>query len=138
MGVNQLANNLEVTPDTVRYYTRIGYLVPRRNSANGYKEYDKEHIARMRFILSARKLGLSVQDIGRIFKEAEEGNKASELVQELLKERLSEVDRKLEETSALRERMNVARLMWEKQPHTDSPYERICNLIEDIDYLNDH
>ena len=122
MGVNQLANNLEVTPDTVRYYTRIGYLVPRRNTVNGYKEYGKEHIARMRFILSARKLGFSVQDIGRIFKEAEKGSKASELVQELLKERLSEVDRKLEETSALRERMNEARLMWEKQPHTDSPY----------------
>ncbi len=138
MGVNQLANSLEVTPDTVRYYTRIGYLVPRRNSANGYKEYDKEHITRMRFILSARKLGLSVQDIGRIFKEAENGGKASELVQKLLNERLKEVDKKLEETSALRERMNVARLMWDNQPHTDSPYKMICNLIEELDYLNNH
>ncbi|MEZ5489274.1 MAG: MerR family transcriptional regulator [Gammaproteobacteria bacterium] len=133
MGVNQLAISLGVTPDTVRYYTRIGYLTPRRSLSSGYKEYDNEHIHRMRFIISARKLGLSVRDIGRIFGEVEDGSEASELVQELLNERLNEIDKKLEETSALRERMNVARIIWNKHSPTDSTCKRICSLIEDLE-----
>ncbi len=136
MGVNQLAKFLQITPDTVRYYTRIGYLIPRINPNNGYKEYDKALITRMRFIVSARKLGLHVQDIGRILKADEEGSRAAELFQELLDETLSEIDKKLKETSALRERVSAALLIWEKKPDSHPPCKQVYSLIEDLEYLD--
>ena len=49
MRVSELAKNLEVNPDTVRYYTRIGLLRPRKNAENGYKEYDERDISRLNF-----------------------------------------------------------------------------------------
>ena len=63
MQVIQLAKMLGVSPDTVRYYTRIGLLVPKKSIENGYKFYSSNEQNRLRFILSARDLGFSVDDI---------------------------------------------------------------------------
>ena len=38
MRVKQIADALEISADSVRYYTRIGFLVPSK-SHNGYKYY---------------------------------------------------------------------------------------------------
>jgi DNA-binding transcriptional MerR regulator len=73
MRVNQLANETGVSVDTVRYYTRIGFLKPTKNPSNGYKEYCAKEKRRMRFILSARQLGFSVSDIAEILDTADQG-----------------------------------------------------------------
>lgn len=36
MRVNELAENIHVTADTVRYYTRIGLLSPQKKAAHPY------------------------------------------------------------------------------------------------------
>jgi DNA-binding transcriptional MerR regulator len=61
MTVSELAEVLLITPDTVRYYTRVGFLSPAKNSSNGYKDYGESDQHRLRFILSARQLGFSVK-----------------------------------------------------------------------------
>ena len=71
MRVKDLANVLSVSAETVRFYTRKGFLFPSRNSSNGYKEYEEKDLKRMRFILSARALGFSVNDIGEILAVAD-------------------------------------------------------------------
>ncbi len=60
MQVQEVANNLGVTPDTVRYYTRAGLLHPFKNTTNGYNDYDNHDRHRLHFILSARHLGFGL------------------------------------------------------------------------------
>ena len=79
MRVIQLAKELGVSADTVRYYTRIGFLAPQKHQVNGYKEYNQENLQRLRFILSARQLEFSVNDISQIIGEAEKGRTACPL-----------------------------------------------------------
>jgi len=67
MKVAQLANKLGVSADTVRFYTRIGLLNPSKSPNNGYKTFNHKDMVRMQFILSARNLGFSVEDIKVIF-----------------------------------------------------------------------
>ena len=50
MRVKQIADALDISVDTVRYYTRIGLLVPNK-SHNGYKYYRPADVTRLRFIL---------------------------------------------------------------------------------------
>lgn len=63
MRVIQLTNALSTTPDTVRYYTRVGFMTPIKSHENGYKYYGKAELQRLRFILSARQLDFSVDEI---------------------------------------------------------------------------
>ncbi|MGK0419067.1 MAG: MerR family mercuric resistance operon transcriptional regulator [Halopseudomonas sp.] len=49
--------------ETIRYYERVGILSPTVRSESGYRCYADHHIQQLRFILHARELGFSVDDI---------------------------------------------------------------------------
>jgi DNA-binding transcriptional MerR regulator len=50
MYAAELAKNGGVSSDTVRYYTKIGMLKPRRNEDNDYRAYNLRDARRLRFI----------------------------------------------------------------------------------------
>lgn len=134
MKVNQLADLLGISGDTVRYYSRIGYLKPRKNPINGYKEYRQKDAQRLKFILSARQLGFTVADIGRILDEADRGNTPCPTVRKIINQRLQETEQKFAEAMALYERMKAASSDWEKRPDKHPTGDMICHLIEDFSY----
>jgi len=49
--------------ETVRYYEKIGMMPEPPRTAAGYRLYDGGHVARLRFILRARELGFSIEEI---------------------------------------------------------------------------
>ncbi len=130
MRVNQLATELNVTADTVRYYTRIGLLTPSRNPENRYKEYSEQDRTRLRFILSARQLGFSVEDITQILGVADQGQSPCPLVRRLIDQRLHETEQRFQETLQLRERMLAAVGDWNRLPDCAPTGHMICHLIE--------
>jgi len=49
--------------ETIRYYEKTGLLPDPPRSAAGYRIYSATHATRLRFILRARELGFSMEDI---------------------------------------------------------------------------
>jgi MerR family mercuric resistance operon transcriptional regulator len=49
--------------ETIRYYETIGMLPHPPRSATGHREYDEEHVLRLRFIIRGRGLGFSIGQI---------------------------------------------------------------------------
>ena len=72
MRVNEVAKLLSITSDTVRFYTRAGLLKPHTNPDNGYKHFSPSDINRLKFILAARSLGFSIDDVREIFGNLEQ------------------------------------------------------------------
>lgn len=132
MRVNQVAEILEVSVGTVRYYTRIGFITPSKNSSNGYKEYSQADVQRLRFIISARHLGFTVEDIGEILGEAGKGKTACPLVRKLIEQRLAEIEKRFTETQCLLKRMQAALRDWEGKPDKSPTGHMICHLIENF------
>ncbi len=66
MKVSELAERAAVAPSTVRWYESVGILPPAIRRPNGYREYADEDLARLRLVVSLRRLGLGPQDAGRI------------------------------------------------------------------------
>ena len=130
MQVQEVANNLGVTPDTVRYYTRAGLLHPFKNSTNGYNDYGKHDRHRLRFILSARHLGFSIADIEQILEHADKGESPCQLVRQLIEDRLEEVDRRFDDMARLKRRMETAVEAWRDEPDRAPTGDMICYLIE--------
>lgn len=129
MHVKQLAKLMAVTPDTVRYYTRVKLLQPMSSDINGYRHYSQGDQKRLRFILSARQLGFSVKDIQSIIHESEQGNCPCPLTRELISRRLAETEALFQETLKLRNRMQSALKQCNSAPDRVSG-EQICGLIE--------
>lgn len=63
MRIGELARQAGVTPKAVRFYERAGLLPPAARAPNGYRVYTAADLARLRFIVRMRRLGLTVADL---------------------------------------------------------------------------
>lgn len=132
MKVLELAKRLGVTAETVRFYTRIGVLNPIKNQTNGYREYSDKDYRRLRFVLSARQLGFSVEDIKEILAHSDKKKSPCPTVRRLIDQRLYEIDQRFRETLQLRERMQRAMSEWSQKPDKAPTGHMICHLIEEF------
>jgi MerR family Zn(II)-responsive transcriptional regulator of zntA len=130
MKVNQLANELSITADTVRFYTRIGLLSPSKSPINGYRNYNHKDKSRMQFIISSRKLDFSVDDIKVIFSKTDHGESACQLVRALVKQKLDETQQQFYEMVKLRAKLSQAVEQWSTMQDNLPTGNMICHLIE--------
>ncbi len=130
MRVTELANAMNTTPDTVRFYTRIGLIVPIKSPDNGYKTYGEKVQQRLKFILSARQLDFSVEEVKAILTEADKGHTACPLVREIVEHRLAETEKEFQAAFLLREKLSNAINDWQSKPDKAPTGRMICHLIE--------
>lgn len=63
MRIGELAQKAGVDSETIRYYEKVGLLLPPPRSANGYRDYGKSHIERLAFVRYCRELDMSLADV---------------------------------------------------------------------------
>lgn len=68
----ELARRTGANLETVRYYEKVGLLPPPPRTATGYRSYDGAHERRLRFVLRARELGFSLEEIRALLRLADE------------------------------------------------------------------
>ncbi len=66
MNVSELANRAGIASSAVRWYESMGILPTATRRPNGYREYGSEDLARLRLVVSLRRLGLGPEDAGRL------------------------------------------------------------------------
>lgn len=66
MRIGELARELGVSADTLRFYERAGLLPRLPRAENGYREYGPADIERVRLMLDLRRLDLSPADAARL------------------------------------------------------------------------
>ncbi len=116
MRIKELAERAGVTPDTVRYYERVGLLRPTRRAPNGYREFDETILEDLGFIHRAQALGLKLKDIREVMEIAAGGRAPCEHVRAALESRLDEVERRLRELRSLRTTLREALARLERAP----------------------
>jgi len=70
-SIGQLAKSCEINIDTVRYYERIGLLLPDDRTESGYRVYTPESINRLRFVRVAQSLGFKLDEIKELLELSE-------------------------------------------------------------------
>jgi arsenate reductase len=66
VNVSELANRAGIAPSAVRWYEPVGILPAAARRLNGYREYGSDDLARLRLVVSLRRLGLGPEDAGRL------------------------------------------------------------------------
>ena len=103
--VSQLAREVGVSADTVRFYEREGLLPAPRRTAAGYRQYDAAMVDRMTFIQGATRLGLSLSDVRDLLAVRDTGVCPCEPAEQHLTRRLAELDEELARMMRLRAQM---------------------------------
>lgn len=63
MKIIEFEKRANVTRDTIRYYEKIGLIKPPARGINGYRDYNKDHIAEVLFIKQGQEIGFSLKEI---------------------------------------------------------------------------
>ncbi len=84
MRIGELADQLGINTKTIRYYEEIG-LVPRApRTPSGYRDYREADVARLAFIKSAQRLGLSLEEVREILSLRERGEAPCAYVRDVI------------------------------------------------------
>lgn len=127
-----LAKKADVPIYTVRHYTKIGLLKPSRHPRNGYKVYQFSDATRLRFIMAAKDLGFTLAEIAQILDEAKHGHSPCPLVRDIVKLRIEENKRKIQELKQLQKKMETALNDWSKMEDSMPNGDLVCHLIESV------
>lgn len=112
MTVNELARRVGIGPHVVRYYSQRGFLSPRRNARNAYREYGESDLHRLRFICRAKALGFTLKEIGSILEAADGTVVHATPLAQLVRARLDDVERHQADAERLHRRMREAIARW--------------------------
>lgn len=125
--IGELAAQFDINPKTIRYYEEIGLIdLPARSPA-GYRLYTESDFERIQFILKAKAMGLTLEEIGEIVKLRKAGCKPCQRVHSLVERRIAAID---ELSRILAEfRQELVRLS-ESMPENVEDEGGICGIVE--------
>ncbi len=126
LTIGQTAKAAQVGVETIRFYEREGLIPAPQRTANGYRQYPRETIARVGFIRRAKALGFSLDEIRQLLDLAQPGGDRAR-VKAIAADKLAEVDRRLTEL----ERMRTALADLHDQCSGEGPVAG-CPIIETL------
>jgi DNA-binding transcriptional MerR regulator len=88
LRVAEVAAEVGITGDAVRYYERTGLLPRPPRTAAGYRMYGPETVERLRFIQGAQRLGLRLAEIGDLLEIRDTGVCPCEPAEKMLRRRI--------------------------------------------------
>ena len=127
MRIGVLADRLGVNPKTIRYYESIGLLPEPERTPSGYRDYDNRAGESLRFIRTAQRLGITLDEIREILAFRERGEQPCGYVRQVLRRQVDEIDERIAELRQLRKELVTLDEVADRLPE---PEPGLCRLIE--------
>jgi MerR family copper efflux transcriptional regulator len=105
MSIGELARKTGVSTDTLRYYEHEGLLPPPPRRASGYREYDEEALGQVRFVLRAKELGFSLEEIVDLLNLSSDAEYGVAGVKARASHRLAEIEKEMARLEGIRARL---------------------------------
>jgi len=105
--IGQITEMLGLSPDTLRYYEKLGLLTGVARSSSGLRIYSDRDVSRLRFIKRTQKMNFSLAEIGILLKMRENPQRARNNVRLLTARKLTEVENRLKDLETLRKELQL-------------------------------
>ena len=149
-SIGTLARRARVATSVLRYYEKVGLLVPGRRTAAGYRVYGAEAEKTLLFVNRAKRLGFSLDDIRQFLAAGQpeiangSGRRSAKGaarkvirktgdVARIAEDRFLEIERRLTETLVLRHELEVfLREMSDQLPAADGARRLYRRLVDHV------
>lgn len=102
LTIGALAEQFNVSPDTIRYYERNDLLIPADRSDAGYRLYDQKNQETLDFILNAKNIGFTLKEIKYLLEiEQNKSVYSCQTVKTFVDEKRVKVQQKLAQLQAI-------------------------------------
>ncbi|BBF41395.1 transcriptional regulator, MerR family [Lachnospiraceae bacterium KM106-2] len=106
MTIAQVSEQSGLTPDTLRYYERIGLIPPVGRTQGGIRNYQEEDIGWIEFIKCMRSAGVGVEALNEYMELFRQGPETSQARKKLLLHEREKLVNRIDEMQQTLERMN--------------------------------
>ncbi|MFB0920400.1 MAG: MerR family transcriptional regulator [Oscillospiraceae bacterium] len=114
MMIAEVSKRYKLSPDTLRYYERVGLLPNIHRSQSGIRDYTEEDCRWIEFIKCMRSAGLPIEVLIEYVKLFQEGDATIEERRQLLIEQRVSLLKKMEDMRETLERLNFKIESYEK------------------------
>lgn len=129
--IKELAQMLDISPKTIRFYEEEGVIPKARRNESNYRYYTDDDYKRLKFIKKARALGMSIEEIRKIFEIRENGNMPCWTVVSTLEKHLRETEKKIEELVSFKNNLSNTIDKFKNNMEIGEEGE-VCGLIEHL------
>lgn len=130
MQIGELAKQLGLNPQTIRYYERIGLLPKPERTPAGYRLYGEADKRRLRFVKNGRDAGLTLGEVKEVLAFHERGELPCAYVTEAIARRSGEVERQIEELTRFKRNLDGLYERARKRPASEPRLRNYCHIIE--------
>ena len=97
MQISEVGEKYDISPDTLRYYERIGLLPPVRRSKSGLRDYDENDLMWIDFIKCMRNVGLPIEQLARYVQLFPQGDATVEARKKILQDQREQIRARIAE-----------------------------------------
>ncbi len=97
MTITEVSKEYGLTPDTLRYYERIGLLPPVTRTKSGIRNYSEKDCGWISFIKCMRNAGLSIETLVEYVALFQQGDETISARKELLIEQRKELEQRIQD-----------------------------------------
>lgn len=95
MNISQAARESGLSSKTIRYYEQIGLVAAPPRAANGYRDYNRQSVAELRFVHRARDVGFSVDECRQLLEIQRNPRRHSAQVKSMVLEKCSQIEERV-------------------------------------------
>ena len=106
-STSEAAERAGVNVQTLRYYERRGLVPEPPRRASGYREYEQEHVARIRFIKRAQELGFTLSEVEELLSLRTDPEADRHDVRARTLHKIQEIERKIADLSRMKDTLAV-------------------------------
>ncbi|MEF2902277.1 MAG: MerR family transcriptional regulator [Terrisporobacter sp.] len=114
MTITEVSKLYDITPDTLRYYERIGLIPKIHRNKNGIRDYTQEDCNWVEFIKCMRNAGLPIETLIDYVTMFQQGDSTIDARKELLIEQRKVLEKKIKDMNETLGRLNHKIELYEK------------------------
>ena len=130
MRIGELAVQLQLNAQTIRYYERIGLLPEPERTESRYRVYGPADERRLRFIKSARNTGLTLREVKEVLALHERGELPCAYVIQTLAIRAEAIGRQIAELVQFKDELDLLVAQARTRSGYEQPIQGYCDIIE--------
>lgn len=129
LTTSEVAEQADVNVQTVRYYERRGLIPEPPRTSAGYRQYNGEHVARIRFIKRAQELGFTLEEAHELLQLRATPDADRADVRAVAEEKRAEIEQKI--TDLQRMQATLGHLITACEGHGTTDDCPILHALED-------
>lgn len=108
MHIGGMAKQFGLNPRTIRYYEMMGVLPKAARTESGYRIYSQETAERLGFIIRAKALGLTLEEVRQILSLHDKGVAPCVHTKDFIRRKLGEIDERVSALLSLKKTLSRA------------------------------